>query len=118
MRHASVVLLLLLLIVPQAWGRAIKPVLTPTASPAQPTVEVPRQLTLDRAEEILLQNNLAIIAARYGVDIAQAQRLTASVRPNPTLRLGGEQFNLNATDQGACACGRRPGVGPDQIPSE
>jgi cobalt-zinc-cadmium efflux system outer membrane protein len=43
----------------------------------------------------LLQNNLAIIAARYGVDITRAQRLTASVRPNPTLTLGGEQFNFN-----------------------
>jgi len=95
MYYISVVLLALTLIVTQAWAQAKRPVPPPTASPAQPTVEVPRQLTLERAEEILLQNNLAIIAARYGVDIARAQRLTASVRPNPTLTLGAEQFNFN-----------------------
>jgi outer membrane protein, heavy metal efflux system len=95
MYYISVVLLALTLIVTQAWAQAKRPVPPPTASPAQPTVEVPRQLTLERAEEILLQNNLTIIAARYGVDIARAQRLTASVRPNPTLTLGAEQFNFN-----------------------
>jgi len=60
---------------------------------------VPRQLTLEAAETLILQQNLAIIAARYGVDLARAQRLTASVRPNPTLTLGGEQFNLNHSGQ-------------------
>src|SRR5262249_6541675 len=52
--------------------------------PAAPQrARIPRNLTLDRAEEILLQNNLTIVAARYGVDIARAQRLGASLRPNP-----------------------------------
>ncbi len=95
MYYISVVLFTLTLIVTQAWGQAKRQVGPPTTSLAQPTVEVPRQLTLERAEEIMLQNNLAIIAARYGVDIARAQRLTASVRPNPTLTLGAEQFNFN-----------------------
>src|SRR5215831_980494 len=67
-----------------------------TASmPAAPQrARIPRNLTLDRAEEILLQNNLTIVAARYGVDIARAQRLVASMRPNPTLTLGAEQFDV------------------------
>jgi outer membrane protein, heavy metal efflux system len=95
MYYVAVVVLTLALTIANAWGQAKRPVPPSTASPAQPTVEVPRQLTLERAEELLLQNNLAIIAARYGVDLARAQRLTASVRPNPTLTLGGEQFNLN-----------------------
>src|SRR5262245_32549750 len=66
-------------------------------SPAMPTqVDVPRQLTLDHAEQLLLQHNLAVIAARYGVDSARAQLLIAAVRPNPTLTLGAEAFDLAA----------------------
>src|SRR5215471_9485385 len=95
MRYLAVSLVSLALLVTPVTGQTTRPALPPRTSPAQPAAEVPRQLTLDKAEEILLQNNLAIIAARYGVDIARAQRLTASVRPNPTLTLGGEQFNLN-----------------------
>jgi cobalt-zinc-cadmium efflux system outer membrane protein len=56
--------------------------------------DVPRQLTLEVAEQLLVQYNLAIVAARYGVDNARAQRLIASVRPNPTLTLGAEAFDL------------------------
>ena len=56
---------------------------------------VPRQLTLEMAEQLMLQHNLTITAARYGVDNAQAQRLIASVRPNPTLTLGAEGFDVN-----------------------
>jgi cobalt-zinc-cadmium efflux system outer membrane protein len=59
-------------------------------------VDVPRQLTLDTAEQLLVQHNLAVIAARYGVDNARAQRLIAVVRPNPTLTLGAESFDLGA----------------------
>ena len=95
MYYLAVFLVLPALLVTQATGQTMRPALPLTPSPPRPTVGVPRQLTLDRAEEILLQNNLAIIAARSGVDIARAQRLTAVVRPNPTLTLGGEQFNFN-----------------------
>jgi cobalt-zinc-cadmium efflux system outer membrane protein len=59
-------------------------------------VEVPRQLTLEAAEQLLVQHNLAVVATRYGVDNARAQRLIASVRPNPTLTLGAEAFDLSA----------------------
>src|SRR3989441_12356404 len=66
-------------------------------SPAVSTqVDVPRQLTLENAEQLLLQHNLAVIAARYGVDNARAQLLIAAVRPNPTLTLGAESFDLAA----------------------
>jgi outer membrane protein, heavy metal efflux system len=58
--------------------------------------DVPRQLTLEAAEQLLVQYNLVVIAARYGVDSARAQRLIAAVRPNPTLTLGAEQFDLAA----------------------
>jgi len=83
----------LVLVGTPTWGQP------PTAVFPQETGGVPRQLTLEAAETLLLQQNLAIIAARYGVDLARAQRLTASVRSNPTLTLGGEQFNLNHSGQ-------------------
>jgi len=53
-------------------------------------------LTLEAAEQLLVQYNLTVVAARYGVDNARAQRLIASVRPNPTLTLGAEAFDLSA----------------------
>jgi len=59
-------------------------------------VEVPRQLTLEAAEQRLMQYNLTVMTARFGAESARAQRLIAAVRPNPTLTLGAEQFDLNA----------------------
>src|SRR5262245_44076193 len=94
-RALSVLLVSCLGLVPQAWGQG-----TPTApshlSVTSSKVDVPRQLTLEAAEQLLMQYNLAVIAARYGVDSARAQRLIAAVRPNPTLTLGAEQFDLAA----------------------
>src|ERR687887_349113 len=79
----------------QAWGQS------PTPPPSRLSVtssqvDVPRQLTLEAAEQLLLQHNLTVVAARYGVDNARTQRLIAAVRPNPTLTLGAEQFDLAA----------------------
>src|SRR5438128_471913 len=81
-----------------------------TASSAWPKVDVPKQLTLERAEEILLQNNLTVTAARYGVEVARAQKLIAGLRPNPTVTLGAEQIdighpfhNLFSTDSNTAA---------------
>jgi len=58
-------------------------------------------LTLEAAEQLLVQYNLTVVAARYGVDNARAQRLIASVRPNPTLTLGAEAFDLSAPGKNA-----------------
>src|SRR5690242_16680158 len=79
----------------QAWGQS------PAPPPSRLSVmssqgDVPRQLTLEVAEQLLLQHNLAVVAARYGVGNARAQRLIASVRPNPTLTLGAEAFDLRS----------------------
>src|SRR5262245_551261 len=82
-------------LISRAWGqRSQTPFSRSPAVSAQ--VDVPRQLTLESAEQLLLQNNLAVIAARYGVDNARAQLLIAAVRPNPTLTLGAEAFDLAA----------------------
>src|SRR5262245_15301161 len=59
-------------------------------------VGIPRKLTLAQAEQLLLQRNLAVLAARYQVDALSAARLIASFKPNPTLMLGGEQFILSS----------------------
>src|ERR671936_1031584 len=82
----------------QAWGQGPQPALLRLpAVPAQ--ADVPRQLTVENAEQLLLQNNLMVIAARYGVDNARAQLLIAAVRPNPTLTLGAEAFDLAAPEK-------------------
>src|SRR5262249_2447965 len=78
-----------------AWGQGSQ-TLSSRSSAVSAQVDVPRQLTLESAEQLLLQNNLAVIAARYGVDNARAQLLIAAVRPNPTLTLGAEAFDLAA----------------------
>ncbi len=96
LRHALLSLLLTgLWLVSHVWGQSPQAD-APRARVALPQVEVPRQLTLETAEQLFVQNNLAVIAARYGVDNARAQRLIASVRPNPTLTLGAEAFDLRA----------------------
>ena len=97
-RYGALLLFSCLLLVPQVWGQGIPPA-PPRLSVTSSQVDVPRQLTVEAAEQLLVQYNLAVIAARFGVDNARAQRLIAAVRPNPTLTLGAEQFDLTA--QGA-----------------
>jgi cobalt-zinc-cadmium efflux system outer membrane protein len=94
-RYLTMLFIPWLWLVSQAWGQS----LTPPPSRLSVTssqVDVPRQLTLEAAEQLLVQYNLTVVAAHYGVDNARAQRLIASVRPNPTLTLGAEAFDLSA----------------------
>ena len=65
----------------------------PVSSTAAQIIEVPNQLTVEKAEELLIQNNLAVTAARFGVDSARAQRIVAGYHPNPSLLLAPQQFN-------------------------
>src|SRR2546428_2507359 len=96
LRHALLSLLLTgVWLVSHVWGQSPQAD-APRARVALLQVEVPRQLTLETAEQLFVQNNLVVIAARYGVDNARAQRLIAVVRPNPTLTLGAESFDLGA----------------------
>jgi len=50
-----------------------------TAGPASPK----KELTLGDAVDVFLQQNLAIVAARYEIETADAEKLTARLRPNP-----------------------------------
>jgi outer membrane protein, heavy metal efflux system len=77
-------------------------------SRAQPSVAVPlpvgaraEPLTLAAAEQRLLANNLALLAARRGVDLAQAQRLVAASLPPPQVTVGNTIGQFVETERGA-----------------
>lgn len=53
-----------------------------------------RSLSLQKAIDLLIANNLAVVAARYNVDILRAQRIAAGLRPNPTMTVSATQFTL------------------------
>jgi outer membrane protein TolC len=57
-------------------------------------------LTLAEAERRLLENNLAVVAARRGVDAARAQRLVASSPPAPMVSVGNSFAQFNQTTRG------------------
>ena len=67
----------------------------PNSESAAQVVEVPNQLSVQQAEELLIKNNLAVIATRYGVDAARAQRVVAAYHPNPSMLVAGQQFDLD-----------------------
>lgn len=53
-----------------------------------------RHLSLENAIDLLTQNNLSVIAARYNVNLAQAQRLVAALRPPATVTVSATQFKF------------------------
>ncbi len=81
--------------------RAVQPVppLEPASVPRYGELDVPDVeedegpadgLTLDRAIEILLQQNLNLIALKYEIPMAEADVLTASLRNNPIFYADGQ----------------------------
>src|SRR5262245_56807335 len=50
---------------------------------AQIQTQERRSITLNEAVEIFVQRNLQLVAARYDIDAAEAEKLTARLRPNP-----------------------------------
>ncbi len=48
----------------------------------------PDQVTVDQAVQEAVDNNLGLLAERYNLAIADAQIITARLRPNPVLTLG------------------------------
>src|SRR5262245_4926288 len=53
---------------------------------------IPRRLTLTQAENLLIERNLTVLAAKYQVDTNRAARLIASYKLNPAVTLGAEQI--------------------------
>jgi cobalt-zinc-cadmium efflux system outer membrane protein len=52
-------------------------------------------ITLSDAVSIFLKQNFQLIAARYDIDTAEAEKLTARLRPNPAISVGFEGLPLN-----------------------
>jgi len=65
---------------------------------AQPQTQAPtskRSITLPEAVEIFLRQNLQLVAARYDIETAEAEKLTARLRPNPQLTAGLSDLPVN-----------------------
>jgi cobalt-zinc-cadmium efflux system outer membrane protein len=54
-----------------------------------------RQITLSDAVSIFLRQNYQLIAAQYDIDTAEAEKLTARLRPNPDVSVGFSGLPLN-----------------------
>src|SRR6476660_4175364 len=61
-------------------------VATKTQTPAPVTSK--RSVTLADAIEIFMRQNLQLVAARYDIETADAEKLTARLRPNPQISFG------------------------------
>jgi cobalt-zinc-cadmium efflux system outer membrane protein len=64
----------------------------------QPQTQTPgskRLITLDEAVEIFMRQNLLLVAARYDIETADAEKLTARLRPNPQLTVGLSDLPVN-----------------------
>jgi outer membrane protein, heavy metal efflux system len=57
-------------------------------SQTQAPVTTKRSVTLADAIEIFMRQNLELVAARYDIETADAEKLTARLRPNPQLSFG------------------------------
>jgi cobalt-zinc-cadmium efflux system outer membrane protein len=79
--HLCVAVAVVFLCIPQADSQSV-------------TSSIPRRLTLATAEDLLLQRNLSVLAAKYQVEASRAARLIAAYKPNPVLTVGGEQIPI------------------------
>ena len=70
---------------------------TVTSKPltAQSQTSSAKPITLSDAVSIFLQQNFQLIAARYDIDTAEAEKLTARLRPNPAMSVGFEGVPLS-----------------------
>ena len=65
------------------------------SQPQSQTAVSKRSITLAEAVEIFLRQNLQLVAARYDIETADAEKLTARLRPNPQLTVGLSDLPLN-----------------------
>ena len=66
-----------------------------SARPKPSPPQVQRKITIADAVAIFLQQNLQLVAARFDVNTAEAEKLTARLRPNPEVNLGFSDIPLN-----------------------
>jgi cobalt-zinc-cadmium efflux system outer membrane protein len=60
-----------------------------------PAPPAKRSISISDAVSIFLQQNFQLVAARYDIDTADAEKLTARLRPNPELSVGFANLPLN-----------------------
>jgi cobalt-zinc-cadmium efflux system outer membrane protein len=60
-----------------------------------PPTPAQRSITVSDAVSIFLQHNLQLVAARYDIDLVDAEKLTARLRPNPEVSVGFADIPLN-----------------------
>jgi len=79
------------------WGHSASAVtdVRATASPA-PSSATTIRLTLDDAVALFLRQNLDLLMAKFGIESAKGQQITAKLFPNPTVSIG----TLSAYTQG------------------
>jgi cobalt-zinc-cadmium efflux system outer membrane protein len=70
----------------------LPPLLAGQSMPGTAAGNLPASLTLEQAEELLLNRSLPLLAAKTQVDIAEAARQIAGLRANPVVQLGAEQL--------------------------
>ncbi len=85
----------------QARPQAPQPAQAQAQAAAAPRGQGAGPLTLGLAERLLLERNLALVAARRGVDAARAQRLVASSLPPPQVQVGNTAAQFTETPRGA-----------------
>ncbi len=66
-----------------------------TQSQQTPAVQGKRSITLADAVQIFMQRNLQLVAARFDIDTADAEKLTARLRPNPQLSISTSDLPAN-----------------------
>lgn len=60
-----------------------------------PAPPAKRSITISDAVSIFLRQNLQLVAARYDIDLADAEKLTARLRPNPEFSVGFSDIPLD-----------------------
>ncbi len=55
-------------------------------------------LTIDQAVAEALEKNISLLAERYNVSVAEAHSITARLRPNPVVSVGGDHLDVLGTD--------------------
>ena len=60
----------------------------------QAPTQTKRSITISDAVSIFLQQNLQLVAARYDIDSVDAEKLTAGLRPNPSITIGSSGLPL------------------------
>jgi cobalt-zinc-cadmium efflux system outer membrane protein len=74
--------------------KALLPLLL-TAAAMYASAQATRSLTLAEAKRVAFERNWDLLAARKGVDLAQAQRMVAKEFPNPTLSPSVQKINVD-----------------------